>query len=67
MNLATPCSLCGEPIEGLVRMSEIFNGPVCGECAKCCADAEAQSQHYGKRAGIVGTMTTEQHKQLRQP
>jgi hypothetical protein len=48
-------------------MSEIFSGPVCGDCAKCCADAEAQSQRYGKRAGIVGTMTTEQHKNLRQP
>jgi len=64
MNLATPCAMCGESIEGVVRMSQLFVGPVCGECATCCHDAEVQARHYGKLAGISGTMTVEEQTKL---
>ncbi len=64
MNLATPCTLCNEPIEGEPKMSLIAGGLVCNSCAECCRDAEIQSRFYGKRAGIEGTMTIEQQSKL---
>jgi hypothetical protein len=65
-NIATPCALCGEPIEGEPKaMSLIAGGLVCLPCGECCRDAEIQSRYYGKKAGISGTMTIEQYQQIR--